>query len=180
MQFRMLRARNQLTLTAASRRSRQMTMRLCVLACVGIVVSACTAGGMPAVPAPIYPPHVYDQRVSTNEVSIYWRCAQEGDAVQVEGVVHNTKGGRVKFMELEIAGADAAGKYVASATVALADVILQTNQISPFSLALRPVGGGLRLDLFYRYEVDSAIGGDTRPHFRALDVCTPTQHRFQK
>jgi hypothetical protein len=145
-----------------------------------MVMSACAAREMQAMPASIYPPHVYEQRVSTNEVSVYWRCAQLADTVQFEGVVHNTKGGRVKFMELEIAGADTGRKYVAGTTVALADVILKPNQIAPFTLELRPGRSGLRFDLFYRYEVDSAIGGDTRPHFRALDVCTPTQHRFQQ
>jgi hypothetical protein len=157
-----------------------MTIRSRVLVGAAMVLSGCAASGMQAAPTPIYPPSVYDQRVSTNEVSIYWRCVQQADTVQFEGVVQNTKGGRVKFMELEIAGADAGGKYVASATTALADIILQPSQISPFALQVRSASGGLRLDLFYRYEVDSAIGGDTRPHFRALDVCSPTQHRFRK
>jgi len=155
-----------------------MTMRLSALACAGLVVSGCATGGMQAEPASVYPPRLYEQRVSTNEVSIYWRCAQEADAVRVEGVVQNTKGSRVKFMELEVAEAEAAERYGASARVALPDVILGPNQISPFSLALRPAGAGRRLDLFYRYEVDAAMGGDTRPHFRALDVCNPAQHRF--
>jgi len=82
-------------------------------------------------------------------------------------------------MEMELAGADARGRYVSGAKMALADINLQTNQISPFSLALQPAVGALRFDLFYQYELDAGIGGDARPHFRALDVCSPTQHRFR-
>ncbi len=152
-----------------------MTMRLTVLVCA-LVVSGCAAGGTQAGPAPVYPPKAYQHRVSTNEVSIYWKCTQEADAVRMEGVVQNTKGGRVKFMELEIAEATGPVQYGARAKVALPTVILQPNQISPFSLTLRPAGSGHRLDLFYQYEIDSIIGGDTRPHFRALDVCNPRQH----
>jgi hypothetical protein len=149
------------------------------LACAGIILAACGAGGIPPASQQIYPPHVYEQRISTNDVSIYWKCTPAPDSIRFEGVVQNTKGCRVKFMELELAGADAGGRYVSSATTALADMNLQASQISPFSLELRPSAGALRFDLFYHYELDSAIGGDTRPHFRALDVCTPTQHRFR-
>jgi hypothetical protein len=144
------------------------------------MLTACGAGGMHPPSQQIYPPHVYEQRVSTNEVSIYWKCTPAPDSVRFEGVVQNTKGGRVKFMELELAGADARGRYVSSAATALADINLQPSQISPFSLELRPSAEALRFDLFYQYELDSAIGGDTRPHFRALDVCNPARHRFQK
>ncbi len=154
-------------------------MRLGVLVCT-LVVSGCAAGGMQARPAPIYPPNAYDQRVSTSEVSIYWKCAQEADAVRFEGVVQNTRGVRVKFMELEIAEADAAGKYAASARVALPNAILQPSQIAPFSLALRRGGSGRRVDLFYQYEMDTTVSGEARPHLRALDVCNPTRHLFPK
>ena len=157
-----------------------MGTRCWIVACAGTMLAACGAGSMHQTSQQIYPPHVYEQRVSTNDVSIYWRCAPESESVRVEGVVQNTKGSRVKFMKLELAGADARGRYVSSATTALADINLQASQISPFSLDLRPSAGALRFDLFYQYELDSAIGGDTRPHFRALDVCSPTQHRFRK
>jgi hypothetical protein len=83
-------------------------------------------------------------------------------------------------MELELAGADARDRYISDATTALSDVILQPSQISPFVIQVRPAGGEIRYDLFYRYQLDGAIGGDERPRFRALDVCTPTRHRFPK
>jgi hypothetical protein len=83
-------------------------------------------------------------------------------------------------MELELGGADARDRYVSEATTALSDIILQSNQISPFVIQLRPAGSEIRYDLFYRYQLDGAMGGDERPRFRARDVCSPMQHRFQK
>jgi hypothetical protein len=100
--------------------------------------------------------------------------------VRFEGVVQNARGGAVKFVEVELAGADSHDRYVSDATTVLNHLILQTNQIAPFVIQLRPAGGESRFDLFYRYQVDSALGGDERPRFRALDVCSPTRHRFAR
>jgi len=149
-------------------------------ACAMLVASACAAGGMAPTPPPIYPPALYGQRVATNDVTIYWSCAREATQVRFEGVVQNARGGAVKFVELELAGADSHDRYVSDATIALQDLILQTNQIAPFVIQLRPAGGESRFDLFYRYQVDAVIGGDERPRFRALDVCSPTRHRFAR
>jgi hypothetical protein len=157
-----------------------MLRRMWVLLCAGLTASACAAGGMDTAPATIYPPAAYSQRVATNDVTIYWSCTREATQVRFEGVVQNARGGAVKFMELELAGADARDRYVSEARTALKDIVLQTNQIASFVIQLRPTGGESRFDLFYRYQVDSAIGGDERPRFRALDVCSPTRHRFRK
>jgi hypothetical protein len=162
------------------RRANVMLHRMWAVAGVGMILSACAAGGMGEVPAPIYPPSVYSQRVGTNEVSVYWSCVPGPGSIRFEGVVQNTKGGRVKFMELELGGVDARNRYVSDATTALPDVILQPSQISPFVIQLRPAGGEIRYDLFYRYQLDGAIGGDERPRFRALDVCSATAHRFTR
>ena len=116
---------------------------------------------MPPVSQQIYPPHVYEQRISTNDVSIYWRCTPASDSIRFEGVVQNTKGGRVKFMELELAGADARDRYISDATTALSDVILQPNQISPFVIQVRPTGARFGTTCSTEYQADSAIGGDT-------------------
>ena len=148
--------------------------------CAMLVASACANRGMEPALAPIYPPALYSQRVATNDVTIYWSCARETTQVRFEGVVQNASGGAVKFVELELAGADSRDRYISDATTALKDVILQTNQIAPFAIQLRPAGGESRFDLFYRYQVDSALGGDERPRFRALDVCSPTRHRFKR
>jgi hypothetical protein len=155
-----------------------MGTRCWVLACAGTILAACGAGGIPPVSQQIYPPHVYEQRISTNDVSIYWRCTPASDSIRFEGVVQNTKGCRVKFVELELAGADARDRYISDATTALSDAILQPSQISPFAIQVKPTGAEGRYDLFYQYQIDSAIGGDTYLRFRALDVCSPRQHRF--
>ena len=157
-----------------------MVRRMQVLACVALIVSACAARGLETAPATVYPPALYSQRVGTNDVTIYWSCTREATQVRFEGVVQNVRGGAVKFMELELAGADAHDRYISATTTALKDTVLQTSQFSPFVIQLRPAGGERRLDLFYRYQVESALGGDERPHFRALDVCSPAQHRFKK
>jgi len=133
---------------------------------------------MPPMSQQVYPPHVYEQRISTNDVSIYWRCTPASDSIRFEGVVQNTKGCRVKFMELELAGVEGHLRYTSSATTALQDIILQPSQISPFTIQVKPTGAEGRYDLFYHYQIDSAIGGDTYLRFRALDVCSPRQHRF--
>lgn len=157
-----------------------MFRRMWVLPWAGLMAAACAAEGMEPAPASVYPPAVYSQRVATNDVTIYWRCAREATQVRFEGVVQNARGGAVKFVELELAGAAGRDRYISDATTALKDLILQTNQIAPFVIQLRPAGGESRFDLFYRYQVDSALGGDERPRFRALDVCSPTQHRFAR
>lgn len=157
-----------------------MPYRMWAVAGVGVILSACAAGGMDTGPPTVYPQAVYSQRVGTNDVTIYWTCAREATQVRFEGVVQNARGGAVKFMELELAGADARDRYVSEARTAFEDIVLQTNQIAHFVIQVRPAGGESRFDLFYRYQVDSAIGGDERPRFRALDVCSPTRHRFAK
>jgi len=155
-----------------------MIHRMWLLVCTGLVVSACAGRGLETAPA--YPPALYSQRVGTNDVTIYWGCTREETQVRFEGVVQNVRGGAVRFMELELAGADARDRYISAATTTLTEVVLQTSQIAPFAIQLRPVGGENRLDLFYRYQVESALGGDERPHFRALDVCSPARHRFKE
>lgn len=163
-----------------SGRTGGMLLHTWILAGVGFVLSACTAGRTGEVQAPIYPPAIFSQRVSTNDVTVYWKCVNEPALVRFEGVVQNTKGGRVKFVELELGGVDQRNRYVSDASTALSDVILYPNQISPFVMQLRPSGGEGRYDLFYRYQLDGAMGGDERPRFRALDVCSPTSHQFKR
>jgi hypothetical protein len=94
--------------------------------------------------------------------------------------VQNVRGGAVKFVELELTGADARGRYVSEARTTLKDVLLQPTRVALFVIELRPAGSESRFDLFYRYQVDAVSGGEERPRFRALDVCSPTQHRFAK
>jgi hypothetical protein len=126
-----------------------------------------------------YPLAVYAHRVSTNEVHVYWNCTRpEPAAVRFEGVVQNWKGGRVKFMEVELTGVDARGKVVSGGKTALKDIVLYANQISPYALRVRPAGTEERFDLFYWYYLDARIGEGARQQFLARDACSPTQHRL--
>ena len=128
-----------------------------------------------------YPPDVYQHRVSTNEVEIYWNCTAPGAGTQrMEGVVRNTKGGAVKFMELELEAVDAQGRYGASAKTALPVIKLFANELAPFALQVSAGADTQRFDLFYKYERDAASGDDLQARSLARDVCSPTQHRIQQ
>ena len=149
---------------------------------LGLMLSACAGAGMGGPSeTKLYPPAVYAHRVSTNEVDVYWNCTQpEPAVVRFEGVVQNWKGGRVKFMELELVGADGRGRYVSGGKTALRDILLHVNQLSPYALHVRVDGGEKRFDLFYWYYVDATIGESPRQQFLARDACSPTQHRVPK
>ncbi|HSD51425.1 MAG TPA: hypothetical protein VLG48_08455 [Candidatus Methylomirabilis sp.] len=151
-------------------------------ASVGLMLSACAGAGLggPA-ESRVYPPAVYAHRVGTSDVDVYWNCMRpEPTLVRFEGVVQNWKGDRVKFMELELDGADSRGKYVSGAKTALRDIVLYTNQISPYALQVRPTGNEERFDLIYWYYINQRLGESTRQQFLARDVCSPTQHRVPK
>jgi hypothetical protein len=154
------------------------------LACMSLLLSACAGygpGGPAEAGSTVYPPALYAHRVSTNDVEVYWNCTRPDPAVvQLEGVVRSVKGGRVKFMELELSGANKQGRYVSSGKTALRDIVLYTNQISPYTLQIRPAGTEERFDLYYWYYVDARIGDSPRQQFLARDACSPTQHRVPK
>ncbi len=153
-------------------------------ASIGLLLSACgqyATGGPSAPDSKVYPPDVYAHRVSTNEVDVYWNCTRpEPAVVRLEGVVQNWKGGRVKFMELELDGAVAQGKYVSGGKTALKDIVLHANQLSPFDFQVRIASGEERFDLFYWYYLDATMGDSPRQQFLARDACSPTQHRVPK
>lgn len=146
---------------------------------VGLMLSACAGAGIGGPSeSKLYPPAVYAHRVSTNDVDVYWNCTRpEPAVVRFEGVVQNWKGGRVKFMELELDVADARGRYVSGGKTALKDIVLYANQIAPYALQVRPAGTEERFDLIYWYYIDPTIGESARQQFLARDVCSPTQHR---
>jgi hypothetical protein len=102
----------------------------------------------------------------------------------VDGVVQNTGAGVVQYAEVEIVSVDARDRTVASVRSAVRDVVIQTNQVSPFQLGLRTVGAEARIDLYYEYRVRSFFGmgaSQISPErFRARDVCSETQHRVPK
>jgi hypothetical protein len=140
-------------------------------ACAGVASEEpATLGSTP------YPPAVYEHRVGTNEVEIYWNCARpDAGTAQVEGVVRNSKGGVVEFLELELVAVDAQGRSAATAQTALRAIRLFANQLSPFVLRVR-AGGAERFDLYYTYNRDATQGEAQQARFQARDVCSATQH----
>jgi len=151
------------------------------------VVACATEGNAPSPPGQpaLYPPAVFAHRVSTADLTVYWNCVQpEPGAVQVDGVVQNTGGRSVEYAQVEIVSVDARERTIASVRSAVRDLILQTNQISPFQLGLRIVGAEARIDLYYEYRARPhfGLGGflGSPERFRARDVCSDTQHRVPK
>lgn len=164
-----------------------MSVRWIPAALVLASLTGCTAGApWQAVPSqpPLYPPAVFAHRVSTTAVTVYWNCTQpEPGALSVEGVVQNTGPGVVQFAEVEIVSVDARERTIASVRTAVPDVVIQTNQMSPFRLGLRTVGAEARIDLYYEYRARSVFGMGTQmspERFRARDVCSESQHRVPK
>ncbi len=145
-------------------------------------LSACApAGTQPA----IYPPDVFEHRVSAADVSVFWNCTQpEANVLQVDGVVQNIGGRQVQFAEVEVVAVNAMDQTVSSARGAVRDISLLSNQSSPFLLQLRIVGDEARLDMYYWYYVRGAFGvggpGQRQVQNMARDVCSPTQHRTRK
>ena len=162
----------------------KLKVRTCFCAVAAVALSACAGagpGGLPAAQPTIYPPAVFAHRVSTSDVDIYWSCTQpEAGVIRLDGVVQNSGGREVEFMQLEVDAADARDRYVSEAKTSLADIVLHTYQISPFALEIRTPGAGARLDLYYNYRFASRSSflGLSRPEVRnmARDVCAETQH----
>jgi hypothetical protein len=154
-----------------------------VLACAGIALSVWAADWVwqPLMAAPAVNALAnFAHRVSTNDVTIYWNCTRpKSDGIRLGGVVQNSKGVPVKFMELELVAADGRDRYGPSAKTALRDIVLHTNQVSPFTLQLRSEGKGVRFDLFYKYYVGAAVATQ-QVNFMARDACSPSQHRIPK
>ena len=166
-----------------------------VLLAIGL--SACTANGtlqLPAETSATYPPAVFSHRVGTSHVVLYWNCTRpEPGLLRLEGVAQQAGSSQpIRFLEMELAGVDARELYVSQAFAALVDILLHTNQISPFGLDLRTTGTEVRFDLFYRYHfqdnghpfVAGPLVGWSRlsaqnQQFMARDVCSETQHRVR-
>lgn len=150
---------------------------LLALACIGL--AACASDPTPLtsmMQSALDPPAGFARRVSTPDVSVLWNCTQpEPGGLQVDGVMHNTGGGTIRFAELELVSVDARDRTIASVRAAVRDQIIQLNKRSPFQLGLRTVGAEARIDLHYEYRVASGFGpgGLGRPaeRFRARDVC---------
>lgn len=123
---------------------------------ISVLATGCAGVEMPTAmkgePA-IYPPAQFSHRVATSHVVLHWNCTRpESGVLRLDGVAHNPWSPQeVRFMELEVVGIDAEGRYVSQAATALPNFMLGTNQISPFQLEVKTLGTETRFDLFYRY-----------------------------
>jgi len=58
-------------------------------------------------------------------------------------------------------GVDDQDRQVSATSAALPAILLYTNEVSPFNLALKPAGTETRFDLYYQYRFDEGfkVGG---------------------
>ena len=129
----------------------------------------------------VYPPAAFAHRVATSDVAIYWNCTRsEFGQLQFDGVAQNIGGSEIRYLGLELNAVDAKENFGLSAVAAPLDILLYTNQLSPFHLQLPIRGDEARFDLFYQYRLSSRFGafaGLEDRRFMARDVCSDTQHR---
>ncbi len=80
-------------------------------------------------------------------LELYWNCTSPAPGVvDVEGIVHNTSDGEVRFVELDLVGVN--GSRMVSETRAAVDpAVLSLNQTAPFVLRLGTLGSETQLDL---------------------------------
>lgn len=147
--------------------------------------------GCAALPAPgPSPSSAFEHRVATSHVEVHWSCSEPvPGTLRLEGVASNPWSAQeVRFLEVELVGVNARDHVVASASGAAADILIHTNQQSPFRLELRPTGTEVRYDLFYqyRYSEEEMLAGrmpslprvaQQQHRFMVRDACSPTQHR---
>ena len=145
-----------------------------------------------AQPAP-YPPDAYAHRVASSHVVLYWNCHRpEPGILRVEGVAQNPWSSQeVRFLEVEVVGVNNQERTVSHAKGAAQDILIHTNQFSPFRMELRPAGSEVRFDLYYEYrfqdvEMEARLAGPLvgaprllaqTQRFLARDACSETQHR---
>ena len=128
------------------------------------------------------PASSFAHRVSAGDLRVFWNCSRpEPDLLQVEGVIQNIGGGRVRFAEVEVVAVNAGGQTMGSARSAARDIVLQTNQRSPFQVQIRTAGEPARFDMFYSHFAREEFGGlgsvPRRLQNRVRDICAAMEHR---
>lgn len=127
------------------------------------------------------PVSAFAHRVSAGDLRVFWNCSRpEPDLLQVEGVVQNIGGGRVRFAEVEVVAVSAGGQTMGSARSAARDIVMQTNQRSPFQIQIRTAGEPARFDMFYshfaREEFRGLGSAPRRLQNRVRDICAAMEH----
>lgn len=165
-----------------------MTLAMGLAACSSLEALP-TVAGQP----PVLPPPGFAHQVGTTGLVLYRNCLRPDPGIlRLEGVAHNPHVAEIRFLEIELVGVDADDRAVSQVRGAAPDFLLRTNQVSPFRLDLRTVGGETRYDLFYRFRSQenlrtvgagqppggSRLFAQTTTQFLARDVCSETQHRI--
>jgi hypothetical protein len=173
-----------------------MILRTLLAAILATALAACTSlqmGESPGARQPSYPPDTFAHRVATSHLVLFWNCSRpETNLLRLDGVVHNPWSSQpVRFVEFELVGVNGEDRIVSETKGEVRDITISTNQISPFSLDLRTMGGEARFDLYYGYQyedadLDALLAGPPAAgsrllawtnRFLARDVCSETQHR---
>jgi hypothetical protein len=173
-----------------------MILRPLLTAILGLGLSSCAsfaAGQGPGGGQQVYSPDAFAHRVATAHLTLYWNCSRpEANLLRLEGVAQNPWSSQpVGFVALDLVGVSGEGRVLSQTKGEVRDIMLYTNQVSPFDLALRTVGSEVRFDLHYRYqfedaEMEARLAGPFMPglrlataniRFLARDVCSETQHR---
>lgn len=142
---------------------------------------------------PLTSPGAYAHRVASSHVVLYWNCVwPEPGILRVEGVAQNPWSSQeVRFLEVEVVGVNNQERTVSHAKGAAQDILIRTNQFSPFRMEMRPAGREVRFDLYYEYRFQDVeeqarlagpLVGAPRllaqiQRFLARDACSETQHR---
>lgn len=165
-------------------------LRTMVPALLALALGACAS---PAERPPLSSPGTYAHRVASSHVVLSWNCVRpEPGVLRVEGVAQNPWSSQeVRFLETELVGVDSQGRTVSHAKGAAQDILIRTNQFSPFQMELRPAGSELRFDLYYesRFQYVEGMARLAGPlmgaprllaqlqRFLARDACSEAQHR---
>jgi len=168
----------------------RMSLRDMLPGLLALTLSACASPA--ARPGP-YPPDAYAHRVASSHVVLYWNCVRpEAGILRVEGVAQNPWSSQeVRFLETELVGVNSQERTVSYAKGAAQDILIRTNQFSPFQMELRLAGGEVRFDLYYEYrfqdvEMEARLAGPLvraprllaqTQRFLARDACSEAQHR---
>ncbi len=159
---------------------RNMGVQAVAIVLIGVFLGAsgcATPDAWTAIP----PPSAFAHRVSAGDLRVFWNCSRpEPDLLQVEGVVQNIGGGRVRSAEVEVVAVSAGGQTMGRARSAARDVVLQTNQRSPFQVQIRTAGEPARFDMFYSHFAREEFGGlgstPRRIQNRVRDICVAMEH----
>ena len=166
------------------------SLRAMLPALLALALGACA---LPAARPSPYPPDAYAHRVASSHVVLYWNCHRpEPGILRVEGVAQNPWSSQeVRFLEAELVGVDSRERTVSHAKGAAQDILIRTNQFSPFQMELRAAGSEVRFDLYYEYrfqegEMEARLVGPLvraprllaqTQRFLARDACSDAQHR---